>query len=231
VLAIALFCVASALLLEYAVRTSGDPSPGSNLARQQETWPTELNWILAATAFHAGALYTMSRLFLFTTADGDARHTGAWLLILWSLGLTIGPFIRILFRRSVFPFAVIAAGIFACTILLPSAPMPVRLGAALMYGAALSASGADLLGAIARVTTERGATAGGMAFAAFAVVIKVAMALGNGILAFLLDGYATHEGATTVGLVVIHGGGAICCVLIWRRARGSFASTRRKNDK
>lgn len=229
VLAIALFCVASALVLEYAVRTRGALAIGSTSARQRESWPVELNWILAATAFHAGALYMMSRLFLFTAAPSDGRHTGAWLLILWSLGLAAGPLIRMLSRKSFFPFAVTAAGIFACMILLTSTPLPVRLGAALLYGATLSASGADLLGAIARVTTDRGGTSGGMAFAAFAVVIKVAMALGNGALAFLLDGYSTNASATIAALVVIHVGGAVCCVFIWRRERPSFARCEHKN--
>jgi ABC-type multidrug transport system permease subunit len=219
VLTIGLFCVASASLLEIAVRKDQGLTAVPVQATPRGRWPAEMKWIFAATALHAGALYMMSRLFLFTPVRSDNGHAGAWLLILWSVGLAAGPLLRILSIRASFPLAVGVAGIFACLIFLPSMPVPIRLAAALIYGAALSLSGAELLNAVARLTTEHGGSSGGMVFAAYAVVIKIAMAVGNGGLAFLLDGYSVGSWASSVALVVIHIGGAVCCMLAWQRSQ------------
>lgn len=210
--------IATSFLLEYAVPAHGEPEIPRSERVAGGGWPQELNWLLASTAFHAGALYMMSRLFLFAPPSDGLQAVGPWTLIAWTVGLTIGPCLPRKSDRASFPVAVAAAASASSLLLISSIPFPAKLVFAAIYGAGLSTSGAQLLGAIAYLVREGSGASAGMAFAAFALITKVAMAAGNGSLAFLLDGYAADAQATTITLATINLGGGILCVLAWRNA-------------
>ena len=218
VMALAASGIATSFLLEYAVRGRGEPEVPHTDRVKGDGWPQGLNWLLASTAFHAGALYMMSRLFLFAPPSHGVQAVGPWVLIAWTVGLTIGPCLPRNSDRASFPVAVVGAALASSILLIPSVPFPVKLCFAIVYGAGLSASGAQLLGAIAFLVREGSGASAGMAFAAFALITKVAMAAGNGSLAFLLDGYAADAPATSITLATINLGGGILCAMAWHNA-------------
>ena len=236
VVALALSGIATVLVLERIARTSGRGELREIGEADGRTWPVGLTWLLASTVFHAGALFMMSRLFLFAPHEVGAASSGPWLLTAWTCGLTIGPFLRSRFGRASFPLSVAIAATTSGVLLIPGLPPPVALLAALAYGVGLSASGADLLGAISQLVRKGSGVSAGPVFAAFAFVTKIAMAAGNGSLAFFLDGYAADNRSTYAALAAVSLLGGLLCVLAWSRAdRGRFhragaAARRREPD-
>ncbi|WP_445192607.1 hypothetical protein ACT009_01330 [Sphingomonas sp. Tas61C01] len=219
VVALASFGVVTVLLLELAVGARPTVSTLPSDPADDRGWPAGLTWLLATTLFHASALFMMSRLFLFAPQADGATVSGPWVLTAWTCGLTAGPFLWGRCRRLSFPVAVAVAAIAASVLLMSGLPLPVKLIAACGYGIGLGASGAELIGAIGHLVRKGSGASAGMAFAAFAFVTKIAMAAGNGALAFILDGYAADERSTLALLATINLVGGLSCALAWRRAK------------
>jgi Na+/melibiose symporter-like transporter len=213
-------CVlATVYVLERAIRVRAPTiATQASAIRDRGGWPAGLASVLIATACHAGALFMISRLFLFTPRHGGEDSSGPWLLFAWTIGMTVGPCVVAKGHRHLFPAALVVATAASILILVPDLSPVVRLAAAFVYGLGLSVAGVELLARVTRLSTEGNGVADGRIFALFGCTAKLAMAAGNGSLAFLIGDYAS--GSRWAGTIpaLIGTIGAIIGIAAWCRS-------------
>lgn len=216
VIGLAGFVVFSAFYLDRVARSRASAPLPSSSAYRSPGWPIGFNWYLLALASHAGALFMMSRLLLFTPEIAGQVATGPWMTLAWASGMAVGPWWAMRQSNFVLPMAIaLTAG--AAIALVSIVSFEAKVGASLLYGIGLGASAAALLGAVAKQIRHRTGPADVLAFATLALNTKLAMAVGNGALAFLLDGYVAGDSATVRTLILISLIGAAICLLAWLR--------------
>jgi Na+/melibiose symporter-like transporter len=197
--------------------------------------PIGFGWLLTCFGVHAAALFMVSRLFLFTGNLAGSSAAGPWLMLCSSAGIAAGPILGMLMTRHVrvttaFSLTTGGTAVMAVMLSFASVPTGARIPASALYGMFLGASGMLLwLSATQRVREYARATrrrADWVAFGSISVVIKIGVAAGNGLLAFFIDGYAAGNPLQSLWLAVLSAGGALICVLAWRRSLSSLSYSR-----
>jgi Na+/melibiose symporter-like transporter len=226
--------VASAAALALAVgRTDGGPrelivpvAGGSPESPDVVGLRSLLSAFLIATAI----LPTLSRLVIFVDAEG-APASGSMLLLAFSVGSAIGPFVVAPLKRRAgrLPITTVVSALAALSAMglgatLIGRGLPMSVLAALSHGVALGTVGTLLWSRAAALAAERAGRpgrTGSMVFGAVTACIQVSVALGTLILAPLIDAVAHGDGVMIAIAACLSGPAGLALVLAGPTVEGA----------
>ncbi len=227
--------ILSAFVLARSLGHGEMPAPLTIQLDLRDALAGEFGWLAFAFLAHAGALFTISRLLLFTPPTQTWPAPGGWMVLAFTIGMTLGPWLAIkvlpVIGEADFSLSMLVITVSAIPIVLLNLAIEARMAAALAHGAALGASGYMLWQALADTVRQRAVRSPGIegpAYAAIALTTKIGIALGSGALGFLIDGYEQAHTPASVAIVAMTGLGAGLCLWAWFKGpQTAFLSQRR----